>query len=174
MLSIWWVLLSGRIRSMTAQIDMPQNLLVSDAVLPDLDSWMNLVSLVRSDFPGLETEELLAEHRKTVERFIRRGEAICARMEHVIVGTLLYSTSKGMLCFLAVHPDFRGRGIASAMIDLMLKRMPTQRTITVSTYREGDPKGEAARALYKKVGFEEGDLGVEFGYPQQTFTLRRN
>ena len=32
----------------------------------DIDLWMDLVRLVRSNFPGLETEEALEEHRQTV------------------------------------------------------------------------------------------------------------
>ena len=34
---------------------------------------------------------------------------------------------------------------------------------------EGDEKGTAPRALYKKYGFCEGELTEEFGYPNQVF-----
>ena len=36
----------------------------------DIEQWMDLVRLVRSNFPGLETEEALEEHRQTVLKFM--------------------------------------------------------------------------------------------------------
>ena len=51
---------------------------IEKAGVERLDGWMALVRRVRDEFPGLETEELLDEHRRTVEKFMRRGEAICA------------------------------------------------------------------------------------------------
>lgn len=39
------------------------------------------------------------------------------------------------------------------------------------TFRENDVKGTAPRKLYKKYGFEEGELIEEFGYPNQRFVL---
>ena len=43
--------------------------------------------------------------------------------------------------------------------------------ITVSTFRENDDKGKAPRALYRKFGFQEGELTEEFGHPTQVFVL---
>ena len=48
------------------------------------------------------------------------------------------------------------------------------RDITVSTFREGDEKGVAPRRLYKKYGFREDELTVEFDYPNQVFVLKGN
>ena len=53
----------------------------------------------------------------------------------------------------------------------MLPMMDPEREITVTTYREGDPAGAAARAFYKKLGFAEGELTEEFGSPVQEFVL---
>lgn len=39
--------------------------------------------------------------------------------------------------------------------------------------REGDVKGIAPRPLYKKFGFEEDELIIEFEYPVQKFILHR-
>ena len=35
----------------------------------DIEQWMDLVRLVRSNFPGLETEEALEEHRRCTAVF---------------------------------------------------------------------------------------------------------
>ena len=45
--------------------------------------------------------------------------------------------------------------------------------ITVTTYRESDANGIAARAFYKHLGFSEGKLTEEFGCPVQEFVLKR-
>ena len=47
----------------------------------DIDTWMELVDRVKADFPGLETEAALAEHRATVLRFIEKSSAVCAAGE---------------------------------------------------------------------------------------------
>ena len=47
----------------------------------DIDAWMELVDRVKADFPGLETEAALAEHRATVLRFIGKASAVCAAGE---------------------------------------------------------------------------------------------
>ena len=51
----------------------------------------------------------------------------------------------------------------------MIEQFPSGTEITVTTYRENDPKGTAARALYKSLGFKEGELLIEFDYPTQRF-----
>lgn len=118
---------------------------IEKAGVERLDGWMALVRCVRDEFPGLETEELLMEHRRTVERFMRRGEAICAVQDGQVVGALLYSVKKGLLCFLAVHPDARRRGIAREMVQRMLREMPGE--VRVQTFCEGDERGRGAALL---------------------------
>ncbi|MGN0404230.1 MAG: GNAT family N-acetyltransferase [Bariatricus sp.] len=139
----------------------------------DLDSWMQLVEQVSGDFPGLETEEALKEHRDTVLRFMGHDSAICAKIESKIVGTLLISKEDSMLCFLAVDPAHRRQHIAERMVSFALALMEPDKNIVVTTYREGVPEGIAARAFYKRMGFSEGKLTEEFGSPVQEFVLRR-
>ena len=139
----------------------------------DIDRFMDLVRLVKDDFPGLETEESLKEHRDTVLRFIENRSAICALEDGGTAGVLLFSAEDGELCFLAVHPLFRRRHIAEKMFSLMISQMDVDKDIKITTFREGDPKGISARAFYKKLGFSEGELFVEFGYPAQKLILKR-
>jgi ribosomal protein S18 acetylase RimI-like enzyme len=74
---------------------------------------------------------------------------------------------------MAVHPEYRCTGVASELVSEMLRLMPDG-DISVTTFREGDSKGIAPRALYQKFGFEPGELLNEFDYPVQRFVLRRN
>ncbi|MDE6568163.1 MAG: GNAT family N-acetyltransferase [Lachnospiraceae bacterium] len=137
----------------------------------DISSWMKLVNLVSWNFPGLETEEKLGEHENTVLRFMSEGRALCVKEENVVVGVLLFSKKHNMICCLAVAPDFRKHGIASALLSKAIEMLDRTKDITVSTFRENDPKGIAPRKLYKSFGFVEGELIEEFGYPNQQFIL---
>ena len=139
----------------------------------NIDAWMVLVEQVRDAFPGLETAEAMTEHRATVLKFIQSYSAICAVDAGNIVGALLFSKENSMLCFLAVDPAYRRRHIARQMVDFMLTQMEAGKDVTVTTYREGDPNGIAARAFYKRLGFCEGRLTEEFGCPVQEFILKR-
>lgn len=137
----------------------------------DIDSWMELVNLVSWNFPGLETEDKVREHKITVLKFIKEQRALCVKDYEKIIGVLLFSKKHNMVCCLAVHPDYRNKGIGSQLLKTCLQNLDLSRNIIVSTFREDDPKGIAPRALYKKFGFIEGDLIEEFGYPNQEFIL---
>lgn len=139
----------------------------------DIDAWMALVEQVRDAFPGLETTEAIAEHRVTVLHFIAQSSAICAIDADRIVGILLFSKETGELCFLAVDPACRRQHIAQRLVSFMLTQMDADQNITVTTYREDDPDGRAARAFYKHLGFTEERLTEVFGHPVQEFILKR-
>lgn len=136
-----------------------------------IDSWMKLVRKVSWNFPGLETEEGLDEHKQTVLKFMNKKQALCVRNNETIVGVLLFSRNRNMICCLAVDPDHRKQGLASILLKKALDELDRSKEITVSTFRENDDKGIAPRALYRKFGFQEGELTEEFGYPNQVFVL---
>lgn len=137
----------------------------------DIASWMELVKNVRWNFPGLETESALEEHKNTVLKFMGEKRAICVKDKERIVGVLLYSLKYNMICCLAVSPDYRNQGIGSRLLSYALKRLDRTQPVTVSTFREEDEKGAVPRALYKKFGFIPDELIEEFGYPNQRFVL---
>ena len=140
----------------------------------DIDAWMELVRQVRWNFPGLETEKGIEEYRQTLEKFIGKSQAICVKEGEDIYGVMLFSRNRSMICCLAVLPEYRRKGVASMLMDKALSELDPERDVTVSTFREGDEKGTAPRALYQKYGFTAGELTEEFGYPNQVFTLHRN
>jgi ribosomal protein S18 acetylase RimI-like enzyme len=138
----------------------------------DLAAWMDLVRLVSWNFPGLESDELLDGYKNTVIKNIKRKSAICVISEDSVVGILLFSTKQNMLCCMAVHPDYRKKGIAKLMIQEMMRSLDKSRDIIVNTFREEDQKGIAPRALYISLGFEPAELVENLGYPSQRFVLR--
>ena len=138
----------------------------------DIEDWMKLVRQVRGNFPGLETEQALEDHRRTVLKFMGRQQALCVKNGEGIIGVLLFSGNRNMICCLAVSPEHRRCGIASMLLKKALAGLDRSRDITVSTFREGDEKGTAPRSLYRKFGFCEDKLTEEFGYPNQVFVLK--
>lgn len=139
--------------------------------LKDLASWMELVRAVAWNFPGLETEDSLAEHEATVRKFMGKRQALCIREADTVKAVLLFSRGHNMICCLAVSPEFRRRGAASVLLKEALSQLDRTKPVTVSTFCAEDEKGTAPRALYKKFGFVEGELKEEFGYPNQVFIL---
>ena len=136
-----------------------------------IDSWVRLVRAVSGGFPGLETEESLDEHKQTVLKFMNKKQALCVRNKGTVVGVLLFSRSRNMICCLAVDPEHRKQGLASILLRKALDELDRSKEITVSTFRDNDDKGIAPRALYRKFGFQEGEMTEEFGYPNQVFVL---
>ena len=139
----------------------------------DIDAWMALVEEVRDLFPGLETETDLMQHRETVLQLMGDNSAVCAVRGKELIGVLLFLRDEKELCFLAVVPLQRRQHIAQRLVDFMLEQLPPGEEISVTTYREGDPRGKAARALYQRLGFVPGELTEAFGYPTQVFRLSR-
>ena len=138
----------------------------------DIESWMNLVNQVSWNFPGLETQEKIDEHKETVLRFMSKKQALCIKDKNEVAGVILFSRKHNMICCLAVSPQYRRCGIASKLLEKALGELNPNMDISVSTFREDDEKGIAPRTLYKKFGFVEDELIEEFGYPNQRFVIR--
>lgn len=137
----------------------------------DIEQWTKLVKRVSPNFPGLETDESIEEHSRTVLKFMDKKQALCVKHGNDIAGVILFSRSRNMICCLAVAPEYRQQGIASALLEKALGELDRSKEISVSTFRESDEKGTAPRALYKKFGFCEAELIEEFGYPNQRLIL---
>ena len=138
----------------------------------DIDAWMTLVEEVRWNFPGLETQEKLDEHKTTVLKFMSKRQAICVKEGNKIAGVMLFSRGHNMICCLAVSPAYRRRHAASLLMEEALRNLDRTREISVSTFRADDEKGIGPRNLYLSLGFVPGKLCEEFGYPIQEFTLK--
>ena len=137
----------------------------------DIEKWMSLVTQVRWNFPGLETQEKLNAHRATVLKFMGMRQAICVKEENEISGIMLFSRRHNTICCLAVAPKHRHLGVATMLMDEALANLDRTKEISVSTFRANDEKGPAPRALYKKYGFVADELIEEFDYPNQKFVL---
>ncbi|MDO5294432.1 MAG: GNAT family N-acetyltransferase [bacterium] len=137
----------------------------------EIEQWMELVRKINAQFPGLKSEEEIEEHKKTVLTFMQRHEAFCVKSKDKIVGEILFSRTYNTICFLGVDKEYRRNGIARSLVLEAMVTMDQTKEITVTTYCEEDENGVAPRALYKKLGFVEGDQTEEFGYPCQILIL---
>lgn len=137
----------------------------------DIEEWMRLVTRVSWNFPGLETQEKLDDHRATVLKFMGKQQAICVKENNNLIGVMLFSRGHNMICCLAVSPEHRRCGAASLLMDEALSKLDRSKEISVSTFRADDEKGPAPRALYEKYGFVEDALIDENDYPCQKYIL---
>ena len=81
---------------------------------------------------------------------------------------------RGSIDFLGVHPGYRKRGIAKAFLWKVSEELVSADSdITVTTFREGDKADTGYRKAFRRLGFAEAELLVEFGYPTQRFVLQR-
>ncbi len=140
--------------------------------LEEIEAWMMLTEEVRAYFPGLETEEGMRAHRQTLLRYMKAGRALSCWMNGALAGVLLYTLSPGSLDFLAVRSRCRRCHAAETLIRAALEEIGPGE-VTVMTHRAGVPEGQAARTLYRKMGFEEGPVTEAFGAPVQVLYLRR-
>jgi GNAT superfamily N-acetyltransferase len=143
------------------------------AEVDDFAQWVDFATIIRHEFRPLENDEGFEEYKQTVMKNINRKSAIYVKYENIIVGVLIFSFNQNCLGCMAVHPEHRKNGIASAMVKEMLSALSQDRNVWVTTYREEDSRGIAPRALYKKFGFVEDELTMDFGYPHQKFVLYR-
>ena len=106
----------------------------------DIRSWMELVNRVSWNFPGLETEAAREAHRQTVLRFMEEGRALCVKCSGRVIGVLLLSRKRNMICCLAVAPEYRRRGVGSMLLETALEQLDRSRDITVTTFWAEDDK----------------------------------
>ena len=98
---------------------------------------MNLVEEISWNFPGLETDDKITEHRNTVLRFIEKEQALCVKDDYEkIIGVLLFSRGHNMICCLGVLPKHRRYGIASCLLNEALEQLDRTNDIYVSTFRK--------------------------------------
>lgn len=139
----------------------------------EIGEWMALTREMRRDFPGLATEEGMAAHRQTVLPYMEAGRALSCWLDGTLAGVLLYTLAPGSLDFLAVRRCFRRRHVAERLVRMALEQIGPG-NVTVMTHPAGVPEGQAARAFYRRMGFEEGPVTEAFGAPVQILYLRRS
>lgn len=133
----------------------------------DIPAWKDFVTLVIDGFPCLDE----TEHLRQVKQYIQRRQALIIRDGAVITGAAAFSEQTGSIDFLAVHPQYRRCGIANSLLAFLTSSLFPGREISVTTFRAGDKADTGQREAYRRLGFVEGELLTEYGYPTQRLTL---
>jgi ribosomal protein S18 acetylase RimI-like enzyme len=149
--------------------------LIKKALPEEADRWFLLASLVKEDFCGLDLSRD-EKYRFGMLKNMFRGTAIYIeddlQEDCPIIGAMTFSPNQNHISWLAVHPNYRNRGVASSLMHFMLQELSSAKQIKVKTFSDDDKYGKAARSFYKKHGFIEGVILLDEDYPHtvQEFT----
>lgn len=141
---------------------------IRPAQAEDIPAWMELVRLSIDGFPCLEEARYLPQLRQA----IREGRALILRDGPAAAGGLAFDPQTGCIDFLAVHPQYRRAGVSSAFLRRLTADSPAGQPLSLTTFRAGDRADTGHRAAWLQLGFAEGELLTEFGYPTQRLILR--
>lgn len=149
--------------------------LIKKALPEEADRWFLLASSVKEDFCGLDLSSD-EKYRSGMIKNIFRGTAIYIEDDLQegcpIIGAMTFSPNQNHISWLAVHPNYRNRGVASSLMHFMFQELSNATQIKVKTFSDDDKYGKAARSFYKKHGFMEGEILLDENYPHpvQEFT----
>ena len=133
----------------------------------DIPGWMKLVESTKDSFPGMN----VGDHEKELVERIENREAWVFRDEGRILAGMLYSKKNSSIDFLTVGRDHRRKGFAAKLIETAAAQLPAGAKLSVVSYRDDDPKGNAAVAFYKALGFAPGEEFTLFNYPCRKYTV---
>ena len=142
---------------------------ISFATAEDIPVWMDLVHLVVDGFPHLNESEYLM----TLKEYIRKKQALILKSEGIAVAVMTISHNTGSIDFFGVDPLYRNSNIARLFLDKLMNEFLADRSISITTFREGDKADTGYRDAYLNLGFAEAELLTEFGYPTQRLILAK-
>lgn len=142
---------------------------IAFAVESDIPAWMDLVRLVVDGFPYLKESEYLEQ----LKQGIQKKQALIMRDENIIIGAMAFNNETGSIDFLGIHPQYRKHDIARAFLQRAWRELLNDTPISITTFREGDKADPGYREIFKKLGFAEAELLIEFGYPTQKLTMQK-
>ena len=142
---------------------------ISFATAEDIPVWIDLVHLVVDGFPHLNESEYLM----TLKEYIRKKQALILKSEGIAVAVMTISHNTGSIDFFGVHPLYRNSNIARLFLDKLMNEFLADRSISITTFREGDKADTGYRDAYLNLGFAEAELLTEFGYPTQRLILAK-
>lgn len=137
------------------------------ATSADVDAWMELVRLTVDGYPRLDE----AEYKDKLHQYIADSKALILRDGEMAAGIMGFSRDTGNIDFLAVHPQYRHTGVTELFLGKIMDGLSCGKEISVTTYRTGDKADTGYREEYRRIGFAEKELLVEYGYPVQRLVL---
>lgn len=133
----------------------------------DIPAWLALMRQTVDGYPCLDEAEYLAKLRQ----YIASRQALILRAGQTALGVMTYSAAAGSIDFLAIHPQHRRQGLNQLFVAKLHRELLPGHALSLTTYRAGDKADIGWREEYRRLGFQEAELLVEFGYPTQRFRL---
>ncbi|HSR03895.1 MAG TPA: GNAT family N-acetyltransferase, partial [Proteiniclasticum sp.] len=120
----------------------------------DRQAWIELSGTVAELFNSspMNPDQVFHDY---MTRKIERFEALAAvdRMSGRVLGIIGFSRSGNRISWFAVQPDSRGKGIGQRLLQTALRHLDNTKNVTVVTFTDEHPEGQAARVVYGKNGF---------------------
>ena len=140
---------------------------VRPATAADIPAWLELAFATVEGFPHLER----AEYLRALRAAVAEGRAyLLPAGRGELAGALILGREPGWIDYLSVSPHCRRQGVCRALLRFAAARWP-ERPLRLTTFRAGDKADPGYRAAFRRMGFVEGPLRVEYGYPTQQLTL---
>lgn len=136
----------------------------------DIPQWLQLSQLVIDGFPNLKEKD----HIQSLIQHIEKKQGFILKDNHATAGAMIYEPKDRHIAFLGIHPQYDKETIAKAFLLKIIGDDPQIHNISITTFRQGDKADSGYRQLFKRLGFTENELLVEFGYPTQKMILQCN
>ena len=140
---------------------------IKPATESDIPVWLNLVRLTVDGYPCLKKTEYLTK----LQQYINSQQALVLQIGQTAIGAMTFSVATDSIDFLAIHPQYRNLGLTQLFIAKLSQELQPGHALSLTTYRAGDKADTGWRNEYRRLGFQEAELLVEFGYPTQRFKL---
>ncbi len=158
---------------------------ISFATREDIPLWLDLVALTVDGYPHLDKAQYLGVLEKCIDEkraLILKGYNTCSNSKinednkidvssDIAIAAMAINYDTGSIDFFSIHPLYRKFGIAKLFLDKVMNELLINTPISITTFRDGDKADTGYRETYKQLGFAEGELLVEFGYPTQKFII---
>ena len=131
--------------------------IVKVASINDMDRWFIFVKNVIHDFYDIDLVND-QHHRNIIEKNIRRKTAVYVEKENQIIGGMIYSPNQNHIGWLAVAPQYRRRGIGTALVKYMFAKLSDRKQFKVKTFVDGEWQSQASHPFYKSLGFEPTEI----------------
>lgn len=131
---------------------------VVNATNEDIKGWFKLATEVEYLFgPMVDDPSFI----KALEKNVNRGTAFCVRENNGspgsnLLGGVLFSSSNASsykIGWLSVSSHSKGKGVATELLTHILGLVHSNSKISVITFGDDIPEGQAARRLYEKFSF---------------------
>ncbi|OPY54559.1 MAG: hypothetical protein A4E49_00870 [Methanosaeta sp. PtaU1.Bin112] len=135
-------------------------MLITEVTPAHIPQWLALAAEMEPLFKGsmANNPEFQAYMRAKIEH--REAFMAIDCTVAAVMGIIGFSCMHNRISWFGVFEQYRKRGAGSKLLRCTLNQLDPARTVTVCTFRDGEPAGQPARCLFQKFGFVETDTTI--------------